>query len=129
MVDLKYFTHKELACPSTEVVRLSPSFGEQLDKLRDDFGLPININSCCRSEDHNKSIGGHPRSLHVYDKPAHPTNGCMAIDIDITPYTDEQWLKLVNLAWNSEWSVGIAKTFLHLDRRVDIGLNKQLYRY
>jgi hypothetical protein len=128
-MDLEYFTHDELACPSTDEVKLGRDFGANLDALRREFGVPMRVNSCCRSKEHNESIGGHPRSLHVYDEPFHPTCGTIALDVDATIYNSGDWLRLINVAWEMGWSIGIAKTFIHLDRRIDIGLEQIIYRY
>lgn len=57
-----YFTHKELACPSTGVVKLDHGFLDDLIGLRKEYDKPMNPNSCCRSEAYNKHIGGHSRS-------------------------------------------------------------------
>lgn len=126
---LEYFSHEELQCPSTHVVKLAPSFGAHLDKLRMVFGKPMLVNSCCRSKAHNEYIGGHPRSLHVYDDPYHKTGGTMAIDISTNSYLAIEKVRLINLAWQHNWSIGVAKNFIHLDRRVDIGLPEEFYVY
>ena len=64
---LDHFSHSELACPTTDQVRLAAGFGEALEKLRIKFDAPIYLNSACRSPLHNAKIDGHPRSLHLYD--------------------------------------------------------------
>lgn len=127
MKENKYFTHKELACPVTGVVKLAPFFLSDLIKLREEYGKPMTVNSCCRSHDHNMQVGGHPRSLHVYDIPYHPTGGTCAIDIHMPDGFDKG--DLVQLALSKGWSVGVAKTYLHLDRRDYVGLAQTLYTY
>lgn len=129
MEKLQYFTHDELKCPDTGDVRLAPLFGFYLSKLRIRFNAKMIVNSCCRSREYNESIGGHPKSLHVHDAPYHITGGCMAIDIDTSGWSHEKWFKFVNLAWDQGWSIGIAKTFLHIDRRIDIGMPQTKYIY
>jgi hypothetical protein len=37
--------------------------------------------------------------------------------------------RLARLALGDDWSVGVAATFLHLDRRVDLGLPQALFHY
>jgi hypothetical protein len=124
----RYFSQEELQCPATHIVKLAEGFGECLMALRFSWGLPMIVNSCCRSEDHNDSIGGHDRSLHVYDHPFHPTGGTCAIDLRIINGTQRG--NLIALAWGSGWSVGVAQTFVHLDRRTDnAGLAQKLYPY
>lgn len=39
---------------------------EELDKIRDEFGSPIYINSGYRCPDLNKAVGGVPNSAHLY---------------------------------------------------------------
>lgn len=127
-MSLLYFTEAELRCPVTRKVVLAPGFGEKLVALREAWGRPMKVNSCCRCEQHNKFIGGHAHSLHVYDKPYHPTGGTAAIDISIPLAQDKA--ELAYLALGRGWSVGVARTFLHLDRRVDYtALPQALYNY
>lgn len=121
------FTFNELKCQGTSVVRLARGFARALIELRQDLGLPMRVNSCCRSRDHNRVVGGHPNSLHVYDHPHHPTGGTCAIDIHC-PDNEYAW-KLARLAMERGWSVGRGKTFVHLDRRRDFGLTDGFFTY
>ncbi len=121
------FTHEELQCRETKEVVLHPGFGEALARLRQTFGRPMIVSSCCRSEAHNEAVGGHPRSLHVYDKPNHNSLGTLAIDISRPNglYAHQ----LVELATELGWSVGVAKTFIHLDQRNMIGMAPSVFGY
>jgi uncharacterized protein YcbK (DUF882 family) len=122
------FTHRELACRSTGVVTLHPGFAEELVRLRVAWDRPMAVTSCCRSAAHNRTVGGHPRSLHVYDKPAHGLLGTAAIDIAMTDGA-RAW-ELARLAMTLGWSVGVPKSgFLHLDRRDFAGLPRGLFGY
>jgi len=110
------FAHHELACPATGKVVLAPRFADWLIELRLMFASPMVVTSCCRSAAHNRAIGGHRRSLHVYDEPYHPTGGTAAIDIAISDGV-YAWM-LAKTAMALGWSVGIsARAFMHLDRR------------
>ena len=113
--DRVLFSHSELACPMTGIVGLAPHFDEHLAYLRMAFGHPMRVTSCCRSAAHNQAVGGHPRSLHVYDKPHHGLNGTAAIDIYSADASYA--LALVRLALEHGWSVGVSRNFIHLDRR------------
>lgn len=125
---IEYFSQEELECPSTKMVRLAPGFGENLVALRFAYQIPMTVNSCCRSEEHNDTIGGHEKSLHVCDHPFHPTEGTCAIDLRMINGTQRG--NLIALAWGLGWSVGVAQTFVHLDRRTDnAGLAQKLYPY
>jgi len=110
-----HFSHSELACPTTNQVRLAAGFGEALEKLRIKFDAPIYLTSACRSPAHNAKINGHPQSLHLTINSLWGTGGCCAVD---AAATDGQYrAKLISLALDQEWSVGVASNFIHLDQR------------
>lgn len=111
----KYFTFHELKCKSTGKGRWGGDFLLELDLLRNEWGSPIIVNSSARSYAYNKAIGGHPRSLHVYDKPYHDTGGTIAVDISMR-HEDNKDL-FVDLASSRNWSVLIYDNFVHIDRR------------
>ena len=46
---LDHFSHSELACPTTDQVRLAAGFGEVLERLRVELDEPIYLNSACWS--------------------------------------------------------------------------------
>lgn len=120
----EYFSVKELACKRTGVVRLHPGFRDALLHLREVYGSPMPVTSCCRSAAHNAAVGGHPKSLHVYDEPQHEGQlGTLAIDVAMP--TDGPRIELVKDALHLGWSVGISTTFVHLDCRYLIGLAPQ----
>ena len=108
------FARVELADHEDGVVRLHPGFAEALGLLRLSFRSPMIVTSCCRSAAHNQDVGGHPRSLHVYDAPLHEgQRGTLAIDIG---WRAGRYMRdLVYLAIKNGWSVGVAETFVHLD--------------
>ncbi|HYC64805.1 MAG TPA: D-Ala-D-Ala carboxypeptidase family metallohydrolase [Reyranellaceae bacterium] len=121
------FRHAELADRDTREGRLAPGFARALAELRMSFGRPMQVNSCCRTLRRNNLVGGHPRSLHIYDASPHGIAGTCAIDI-ATP--DIRYaLDLARLAIATGWSVGVNKRFLHLDRRADHGLPPGLFGY
>jgi len=114
---LPNFTVFELKCRGTGVILLAPGFGEELQALRDAFGGPMTVRSACRSKSYNKAVGGHPRSLHVYDYPHWPTGGCCAVDVRTSGRPAEYRASLIDLAWERGWSIGDGPTFVHLDMR------------
>ena len=114
---IPHFTYGELACPATNKIVLAKGFADNLVNLREHFNKPMPLTSACRSKEYNRKIGGHYRSLHVYDFPAHPTGGNSAVDVKMTNGSTKG--DLVCLAWQLGWSVGIHRDFLHLDRRSD----------
>ena len=87
---LNHFSHSELACPTTDELRLASGFGEALERLRVELDEPIYLNSACRSPLHNAKISGHPRSLHLIVnvivkevEAAHQPNSQSAADADV----------------------------------------------
>ena len=125
---LDHFSRSELACPTTGEVRLASGFGEALEQLRIKFDAPIYLTSACRSPSHNVKVRGHPRSLHLIINKYHTTGGTCAID---AVATDGQYrAKLITLALDQEWSVGVASNFIHLDQRSRYcGLPQVVYHY
>lgn len=121
------FSHEELACPKTGIVRLADGFARHLVELRVAWGKPMKVNSCCRSGAYNATIKGHPKSLHVFDHNAYGLNGTAAIDIALID--PPQRRALILLADRMGWSIGHGKTFLHFDRRDFAGLPQGQFGY
>lgn len=126
---MSYFTRGELECPCCGLLRLHPGFMDELEALRQALAEPMNPTSACRCRAHNQRIGGHPRSLHVGDEPAHAAEGSLAIDIAAPDGAYRG--RLFSMAWRLGWSVGwnAKKGFLHLDRRDLIGLPQTTFDY
>ena len=55
---LDHFSRSELACPTTDELRLATGFGEALERLRVELDAPIYLTSACRSPTHNAKVGG-----------------------------------------------------------------------
>ena len=125
---LDHFPHSELACQTTDQVRLAAGLGEALERLRVELDEPIYLTSACRSPLHNAKVRGHPRSLHLTANDHWGTGGCCAVDVVATE--GQYRAKLIALALDQEWSVGVASNFIHLDRRSRYcGLPQVLYHY
>jgi hypothetical protein len=118
---LRYFTEEELQCPSGKVVKLAEGFGQKLDELRDTLNRPMSLTSACRTSAHINWLldRGYPasaNSFHLIDNPKHGTDTC-AVDVAIP---DSVYRKeLIGLALDEGWTVGVAKSFVHIDRRSD----------
>ena len=78
---LDHFSHSELACPTTDQVRLAAGFGEALERLRVELDAPIYLTSACRSPLHNAKVDGHPRNLHLIINGHWGTGGTCAVDV------------------------------------------------
>ena len=112
---LDHFSRSELACPTTDQVRLAAGFGEALERLRVELNEPMHLTSACRSPLHNAKINGHPQSLHLVVNSLWGTGGICAVDVAAN--NGEFKAKLIALALDQEWSVGVASNFIHLDQR------------
>lgn len=122
------FSDAELQCRHCGLLKLHRGFRDALEALRGAFKRPMVLSSACRCKAHNEAVGGHAKSLHIGDEPQHSgQQGCLAVDV-VTPdgiYRGQ----LFSLAWQRGWSIGVAKTFLHIDRRTDLGLLQTTYLY
>ena len=117
------FTRAELACAHCGECRIMEPFTKELRHLRERFNRPMKVNSCCRCPAHNKAVGGHPRSLHMFTD----ERGTCAIDIHIPDGHYRH--RLVLMALEQGFSVGIYHTgsFIHLDLRTLLGLQPQVF--
>ena len=112
---LDHFSHSELVCPTIGQLRLAVDFGEALERLRVELDEPVYLNSACRWPMRNTKAGAHPRSLHLIVNGHWGTGGTCAVD---SAATDGRYRsKLITLALDQDWSVGIASNFIHLDQR------------
>lgn len=59
------FSPAELACRGTGSVLINEEALDKLQALRTRLGRPIIITSAYRSPQHNRAVGGAPRSLHM----------------------------------------------------------------
>lgn len=111
------FSDKELACRHCGELKLAPGFAEKLLELRLELGLSMIPTSCCRCAEHNRKEGGKAGSFHLTYNLKYLVAGTCAIDF--VRRGSEYDRKLIALALRLGWSIGIAKTFIHLDRRSD----------
>ena len=122
------FSHAELATRDTLEVRLATGFAEELIRLRVLFGRPMHVTSCSRTQAHNREVRGHPRSLHLMDNPVHDIDGTAAIDVRVDGGSPAV-RGLVVVALRLGWSVGLAKSFVHLDYRALANLPPAAFGY
>lgn len=81
-------------------------FLESLDTLRHNAAIPFNITSSYRSPEYNASVGGAKRSMHLQGR---------AVDISCANSYNRRII--VMEALDLGLTVGIAKTFIHIDDR------------
>lgn len=116
----KNFTYEELKCPTTGEAKFEGDTLDRLQMLRDTLGKPMVITSGARTTVHNEWLQSRgypasPNSFHLINNPKYSTD-CCAFDVSITSGVDRS--KLVKLALDQGWSVGAAKTFIHIDLRL-----------
>lgn len=126
---LPYFTKNELACKGSGIIKIDLRFAAALPALREKWGKPITVNSVCRTPEHNAKVGGHPSSLHLTENPVRKTNGTMAADLSWANWSQEERIKLARLAYNMGFAVGLHNSFIHIDLRTAVGLNKTVFLY
>ena len=112
----KYFTVAEVTQGDKRRIPVSGSqveknilnLAKHLDKIREDWGHPIHVNSWYRPAKVNKEVGGVSNSQHI--------NGGAA---DIRPQGDgvlafQEWL---DKRWTRALGYGAKKGFVHVDLR------------
>jgi uncharacterized protein YcbK (DUF882 family) len=106
---MRYFKEEEFKM-GTEVVfdKMNPTIITYLDTLRQYVNRSFTITSSYRDKEYNESVGGSSRSQHL--------NG-NAVDISVNGWSGVDRAELVKIALNLGLSVGIAKTFIHVDCR------------
>ncbi|GAB5459171.1 MAG: hypothetical protein Hens3KO_22010 [Henriciella sp.] len=83
----------------------APDFLDRLEHLRADIGRPLVINSGHRCDQWNAAVGGAPLSQHK----------TIAVDIALKGHDRQALLRASKRAGFTGF--GLARTFLHLDRR------------
>ncbi|MBC7165716.1 MAG: DUF882 domain-containing protein [Roseovarius sp.] len=61
----KNFSPAEIACRGSGQLKLHPEALDKLQALRDRLGKPLIVRSAYRSPEHNRAVGGAPRSKHM----------------------------------------------------------------
>jgi len=104
-----HFSREEFACKcgcgfsavDVELLRL-------LEEVREHFGKPVHINSACRCETHNKSVGGGERSQHKYAR---------AADIVIDGVHPDKIYAYFDSRYPTQYGLGGYPSFCHIDTR------------
>ena len=106
---IKNFTPNEFRCKGTGKLLIHPFFVEELQKIRDEFGVVI-INSGYRSPEYNKNVGGAKYSIHQYG---------LAADISFPniEWTKENVTKIINFIEKHTfiYRIGLYDNRLHVD--------------
>lgn len=115
----QYFSDDELACKGSGLVMLDPRFEAALYIYRVQVDMTLHPSSCCRSLAHNRSVGGASSSYHLFEGVNDGRMGSLAIDLKVTDSVKRAIM--VSTALSLGWSVLIYDTFIHIDRRTDLG--------
>ncbi len=103
----KDFLLSEFQSPDTHTVKLDPRLVNLNQAFRDRVGIPYTPNSAYRTPEHNKRVGGSPKSQHLTGK---------AIDIPLLKgYTIEEMAGIAEeLGFTG---IGLYQNFIHVDTR------------
>ena len=65
--DTKNFKVSEFTCKcGCEMNKTDQRLIDMCQKIRDELGVPVRVNSGCRCREHNAQVGGVPNSQHMY---------------------------------------------------------------
>ena len=107
MSDLRYFKESEFTMGGENVYhQMDGIFLDQLDELRHMVAMPMKITSSYRSPDYNASIGGASKSMHLKGRA-----------VDVACINSRDRMVIVQEALALGLTVGVAKTFIHIDDR------------
>lgn len=114
------FTRAELACPTSGEIKFCPGFLPELKALRVEYDAPMTVTSGCRSDEHNewlqrRGYKASPNSFHLIGNEKYGTDTCA---IDVARPNGPACHRLITVASARGWTIGVAKTFIHLDLRV-----------
>lgn len=125
-----HFSVTELQCKcGCGLAQFQRGFLDHLELLRRAYGRPMKLSSACRCAEHNVKVSPQApfRSLHIGNEETRPGhNGTLAVDVAVFGMDKGD---LFAVAWRQGWSVGWNKNFLHIDRRVDIGMPQITFEY
>ena len=101
----RYFTSAELACRCGQCEPgIQPEFVVWLDRLREAVGRPLKLTSAYRCPAHDAAVGGNG-----------PHTTGLAVDIEAVLAVTRHSVVTAALALGAH-GVGVAKTFVHIDR-------------
>jgi uncharacterized protein YcbK (DUF882 family) len=105
----KYFNRSEFACScGCGFDAVDIELLEVLEDIREHFDTPVVINSACRCETHNATVGGKPNSQHRFGK---------ACDIIVKDITNERVQDYVLDKYPNSKGIGTYTSFTHIDVR------------
>jgi len=103
-----HFRLEEFNCTHTNKCCMDSEFLEKLDSLREICGFPFRITSGYRDASHPSEV--------VKAAPGTGTH-CQGIAADIAVSNGVERMNIVHEALKMGFSIGIARTFIHVDAR------------
>jgi len=106
----KYFIAYEFSCPHCGECLIDTNLVELLDNIREKIKSPLIITSGFRCEEHNKKIGGAPKSKHLLG---------IASDIIAPKLTVKELFRITENILGNRGGLGYypARGFIHIDTR------------
>ncbi len=95
--------------------KMDDLFLELLDTLRDEVGFPIKLNSTYRSKEYNEII--QKRANKNYKPYSSRSKHLLGIAADLACTDSTKRAKIVYTALDLGLTVGVAKSFIHIDDR------------
>ncbi len=109
MLKTKFFKREEFACKcGCGFSAVDAELLEVIEDVRSFFDSPTSINSACRCEAHNKSVGGKSDSMHIKG---------MACDIIVKDITNERVQDYLLEKYPNSKGIGSYDNFTHVDVR------------
>ncbi len=107
----EHFLYSDFICPCCDTLRITPGFYRHvalLERIRNELGFPVAVNSGYRCSAHNRKVGGAARSWHlVFATDVRPEDGDPA-----------RLAELIGRAKAAGFGgIGVYGTFVHLDLR------------
>jgi len=79
-LSLNFSRHEFVCMCGCGYNQVAPQLVESLQQLRDLAGCPVIVTSGLRCESHNRKVGGHEHSYHIYGMAADVTFGIRNVD-------------------------------------------------
>jgi len=105
----EHFNRSEFACQcGCGFDTVDAELLDVIEHVRYYFDVPVSISSGCRCPEHNKNVGGSPKSQHVLGR---------AADIIANLVEPEEIQKFLKSHYPDSLGVGSYDTFTHVDTR------------
>lgn len=105
-----HFSAKEFACKDgCKFILISRILVQALERLREEIGEELYVNSGFRTPEHNKAVGGSPLSYHQYG---------MAADVRAKTKSPKELYDILDEMLGGWGGLELHDTFVHVDVRM-----------